>query len=81
MSLKEVLDQSPGASGAITLAPGELLVSKNSADMLILPGLGTSIGLVLYDAVNKVGGAAHIVLPVFDKEKDSVGTFAKISSM
>jgi chemotaxis protein CheD len=32
-------------------------------DSLISYGLGSCVGIALYDAVNKVGGLAHIMLP------------------
>ena len=34
-----------------------------SPDKLTTIGLGSCVGLVLYDATNKIGGMAHIMLP------------------
>ena len=34
-----------------------------SPDMLITSGLGSCIGVSLYDAVKKIGGMAHVMLP------------------
>ena len=41
---------------------GELRVAHDPA-VLTCIGLGSCVGLVLYDAIAKVGGVAHIMLP------------------
>lgn len=46
---------------------GEVKVSNKPAVMKCL-GLGSCIGLFLYDRVNKVGGGAHILLPESDHD-------------
>jgi len=47
----------------INVGMGEMQVSKSSSAILIAPGLGSCIGVVMYDFVNKVGGMVHVVLP------------------
>lgn len=42
---------------------GEIKVSKNRSTIFTIPNLGSSMALVLYDPVTRVGGVAHIVLP------------------
>lgn len=41
---------------------GELCVSK-APDTITTLGLGSCVGLVLYDRINRIGGMAHIMLP------------------
>lgn len=41
---------------------GRFIVSNNPSTLTAL-GLGSCIGLILYDKVNKVGGMAHVMLP------------------
>lgn len=43
-----------------------------SPDSLITIGLGSCIGIALYDAVNKVAGLAHIMLPYSTSFRDTV---------
>ncbi len=45
-----------------TIGIAEKVISK-SPDKLVTLGLGSCVGLVLYDPVNKVGGLVHIMLP------------------
>ena len=47
----------------INVGMGEMQISKSSSTMLIAPGLGSCIGVVMYDFMNKIGGMVHIVLP------------------
>lgn len=37
--------------------------TARNPDSLISYGLGSCVGIALYDAVNKIGGLAHIMLP------------------
>jgi len=47
----------------INVGMGELHVSKSPDVVLIAPGLGSCIGLIMYDPIAKIGGMAHVVLP------------------
>lgn len=51
------------AEHAVVAGLGEIKISNNPDDVLTCLGLGSCIGLGLYDPVAKVGGMAHIVLP------------------
>ncbi len=42
---------------------GELRVSKDPGEVLVAYGLGSCVGVVLYDPEAKVGGLAHVMLP------------------
>lgn len=46
----------------IKVGMADLNVAKAS-DTLITLGLGSCVGIVLYDPISKVGGLAHIMLP------------------
>lgn len=45
-----------------TIGIAEMKIAK-SPDKLVTLGLGSCIGLVLYDPINKIGGMVHIMLP------------------
>lgn len=47
----------------LNVGMGEIKVSKSPGDVILAPGLGSCIGLLLYDDKNKVAGMAHVVLP------------------
>lgn len=42
---------------------GELRVSRDPRDILVCYGLGSCVGICLYDPAARVGGMAHVVLP------------------
>jgi chemotaxis protein CheD len=47
----------------INVGMGEMQVSKSLSTTLVAPGLGSCIGVVMYDYLNKIGGMVHVVLP------------------
>ena len=47
----------------------EFKVARNPERLMTL-GLGSCVGVVLYDAFNKIGGLAHIMLPRQSEAKD-----------
>lgn len=47
----------------VNVGMGEIHVSNSAGTSLVAPGLGSCIGLTIYDPIAKVGGMAHIVLP------------------
>lgn len=47
----------------LNVGMGEIQVSNNPVDIITAPGLGSCIGLSIYDPVAKIAGMAHIVLP------------------
>ncbi len=52
-------------SAGFVLQMGEIKVSKLPATLTCV-GLGSCVGVFLYDRISKVGGGAHITLPVYD---------------
>lgn len=42
---------------------GEFLISKDPQDVLIAFGLGSCLGVGMYDPVARIGGLIHVVLP------------------
>jgi chemotaxis protein CheD len=47
----------------IPVGLGELRVAAGEAAVLLALGLGSCVGVALWDASNQVGGMAHVVLP------------------
>lgn len=63
----------------INVGMSEICVSKVPGTTIIAPGLGSCIGLIMYDPNVKVAGMAHIVLPDSKsnrEEKFNPGKFA-----
>jgi chemotaxis protein CheD len=50
-----------GAMSSVGL--GEFLISKDPQDVLIAFGLGSCLGVGMYDPVARIGGLIHVVLP------------------
>lgn len=48
---------------AINVGLGEMAVSKDPDDVLVAYGLGSCLGISMYDPVNQVSGLLHAVLP------------------
>ncbi len=55
----------------IPVRMGELKISR-PPDLLGCTGLGSCVGLVLYDSEKKIGGLAHIILPQAGKNGKEV---------
>lgn len=64
-------------SEVITIAPGEIYVSKLGE--VVSTVLGSCISVCLYDKINRVGGMNHFMLP-FDKSNDVDFTGSSVSS-
>lgn len=64
-------------AGQIMVGMAEFHVAKDPAQFVCL-GLGSCIGLLLYDATARVGGMAHIMLPAAfaDRPVDQPAKFA-----
>lgn len=64
----DITEQQPAATkqGVLvkihTIGIAEHVIAR-APDRLATLGLGSCVGLVLYDAVNKIGGMVHIMLP------------------
>jgi chemotaxis protein CheD len=62
--------------GTIVVGMADLKVAK-SPDLLTTLGLGSCVGVTLYDNMNKVGGMAHIMLPTYKGfEGQTIAKFA-----
>tara|TARA_Y100001935_G_scaffold217449_1_gene189718 strand:+ start:173003 stop:173497 length:495 start_codon:yes stop_codon:yes gene_type:complete len=48
----------------------DIKVSNNPDDLIITHALGSCLGITLYDSVAKVGGMAHVMLPISKADPD-----------
>ncbi|HIP58271.1 MAG TPA: chemotaxis protein CheD [Archaeoglobus profundus] len=55
----------------IVVKVGEYRVVKGEEYVLISLGLGSCVCLAMYDAINKIGGLAHILLPNSNGREES----------
>ncbi len=62
----------------IPVGLGEIKISGRQESILVCYGLGSCIGLILYDPLTRIGGMAHVVLPdsALGRGKDLAGKFA-----
>ncbi|MHA1646320.1 MAG: chemotaxis protein CheD [Promethearchaeota archaeon] len=65
-------------SERITIGISEMSIGKNDT-LLITVGLGSCIGIALWDSVTKIGGLSHIMLPdsksIHSRQKFNPGKF------
>ena len=62
--------------GVIVVGMADLKVAKNP-DILTTLGLGSCVGITLYDKTQKIGGLAHVMLPTYKGfEGQNVAKFA-----
>jgi len=62
--------------GVIVVGMADLKVA-NSPDILTTLGLGSCVGITLYDASKKIGGMAHVMLPTYKGfEGQNIAKFA-----
>lgn len=64
---------------SLNVGLGETKLSKLKSEQLVANGLGSCIGLTMYDKVNKIAGMVHIVLPdseISTKEISLPGKYA-----
>ena len=60
----------------IVVGMADLKVAK-SPDVLTTLGLGSCVGITLYDSVSKIGGLAHVMLPTYKGfEGQTIAKFA-----
>ena len=52
---------------------GEVKTSQDPSEVLTCLGLGSCVGVCMYDPVAKVAGMAHIVLPYCDGKPENAG--------
>ena len=62
--------------GVIVVGMADLKVAKNP-DILTTLGLGSCVGITLYDKTKKIGGLAHVMLPTYKGfEGQNIAKFA-----
>ena len=62
--------------GIIVVGMADLKVAK-SPDILTTLGLGSCVGITLYDKLKKIGGLAHVMLPTYKGyEGQNIAKFA-----
>ena len=62
--------------GVIVVGMADLKVAKNP-DILTTLGLGSCVGITLYDKAGKIGGLAHVMLPTYKGfEGQNIAKFA-----
>jgi chemotaxis protein CheD len=62
--------------GTIVVGMADLKIAKEP-DSLTTLGLGSCIGITLYDNINKIGGMAHVMLPTYKGfEGQTIAKFA-----
>jgi len=62
--------------GMIVVGMADLKVAKNP-DILTTLGLGSCVGITLFDRIQKIGGLAHVMLPTYKGfEGQNVAKFA-----
>lgn len=54
----------------IRIGMADLNIAK-SPDVLITLGLGSCVGVVIYDPIKKIGGMLHAMLPIADEMRDT----------
>jgi chemotaxis protein CheD len=60
----------------LSVGLGELVISHDPEDILVAYGLGSCVGIAMYNPVTKTGGLLHAVLPEkFDNGNDSPTKF------
>lgn len=47
----------------INVGLGEIKIAQQSKDVLMAPGLGSCVGVLLYDPIDSIAAMAHVVLP------------------
>ena len=59
---------------SISVGLAEIKFSRNPDDIIIAHGLGSCVGVAIYDASCKLGGMIHVVLPSSSIQKDFATT-------
>ena len=61
--------------GMIVVGIGEYAVVKGDTPISMV-GLGSCVGIVLYDKIKKIYGMSHVMLPEMDDKNDRIGKYA-----
>ena len=63
-------------SNSLSVGLGELVISHDPEDVLVAYGLGSCVGIGMYNPFTRTGGLLHAVLPeMFNSDKDSATKF------
>ena len=57
-----------GQQESILIGMGEMVVTNDTSTVLTCVGLGSCVALCAYDPVSKIGGVAHLVLPIYGSD-------------
>jgi chemotaxis protein CheD len=61
----------------IVVGLGEVKLSKDATDILVAYGLGSCLGIAMYDPVTRIAGMVHAVLPTCEESRESSEACAK----
>ena len=61
---------------SLMVGMAEAKIARSEREILVALGLGSCIGLCIYDPINQIGGLAHIVLPESGEQQGTPGKFA-----
>ncbi len=56
----------------IPVGLAEIKLSNNAQDILVAYGLGSCVGILVYDPIQKIGALAHVLLPDSALEKTPI---------
>ena len=62
-------------TNSLSVGLGELVISRNPDDVLVAYGLGSCVGVGMYNPITKTGGLLHAVLP--EQTNNNVETATK----
>ena len=51
------------AAHRVSVGIGQIAISKDPNDVLVSYGLGSCIGVSVFDSQNRIGGLVHVLLP------------------
>jgi chemotaxis protein CheD len=54
----------------VIIGIGEMVVSSNPRDTIVIPNLGSCLGVIAYDPIVKVGGGIHCLSPLSTAEPE-----------
>jgi chemotaxis protein CheD len=54
----------------IILGIGDMVISSNTRDTIIIPNLGSCLGVVAYDPLSQIGGGIHCLSPLGSAEPE-----------
>ena len=60
----------------ISVGLGEIKISRDPNDVLVAFGLGSCVGIGMYDPITHIGGMLHAVLPMANGKQDSLSKYA-----